>query len=459
MKTQLGAALALLWMCAAPAAETLGSAPAITESAVRAHMTFLAGDALNGRGSGSRDEWIAATYVAAQFGRLALEPMGDAGGYVQSIEVSRMEVQGAPTLAVGSGRWIHGDQMLVLALSRGKLTGPLQKYKPRKAVRAGAVLLLPRDAGELAPAILAGAAIVLRRETPEIRSSWVAYAGRQLAIGKPRLGALAPGAATASPVQIVLSAAAYAAVAALADGTQFTFVADSKPVVTHTWNTVGRLTGSDPALRDEVILLTAHLDHLGVVTGSADADSIYNGADDDASGTTAVLTLAEALASGERPKRTFIFACFGSEERGGYGSDYFVVVPVVPLEKIIANLEFEMIGRADAAVAPHTLWLTGWERTTLGPELAKHGARLVADPHPQENFFERSDNITLARRGVIAQTVSSFGLHGDYHRPSDDLGHIDFGHMTEAIESMLAPIRWLGDSALRPQWVGEGRPK
>jgi hypothetical protein len=129
------------------------------------------------------------------------------------------------------------------------------------------------------------------------------------------------------------------------------------------------------------------------------------------------------------------------------------------LERIVANLEFEMIGRPDPAVAAHTLWLTGWERSNLGPTLAQHGARLVADPHPAENFFLRSDNITLARRGVVAQTVSSFGLHADYHQPSDDISHIDFRHMTESIQSLLDPIRWLADSTFRPEWVAGGRPQ
>jgi Zn-dependent M28 family amino/carboxypeptidase len=153
-----------------------------------------------------------------------------------------------------------------------------------------------------------------------------------------------------------------------------------------------------------------------------------------------------------------VFAWFGSEEAGGYGARYFVEKPVVPLDRIVANLEFEMIGRPDASIAPHTLWLTGWERTTLGPKLAAQGARLVADPHPAEKFFTRSDNFTLARRGVIAQTVSSYGLHADYHQPSDKLSRIDFGHMTESIQSMLAPIRWLADSGFKPDWTPGGRP-
>jgi Zn-dependent M28 family amino/carboxypeptidase len=172
----------------------------------------------------------------------------------------------------------------------------------------------------------------------------------------------------------------------------------------------------------------------------------------------AVLELAEALSRGNRPRRTVIFTLFGSEEAGGFGAQYFLQVPPVPLERIVANLEFEMIGHPDAAVPPHTLWLTGYERSDLGPMLARRGAKIVRDPHPEQNFFARSDNIQLARRGVIAQTVSSFGLHKEYHEPSDEARFIDFTHMTDAISSMVAPVRWLANSDSRPSWRDRMRP-
>jgi hypothetical protein len=222
-----------------------------------------------------------------------------------------------------------------------------------------------------------------------------------------------------------------------------------------TWNAVAILRGSTSP--DEVVLLTAHLDHLGIGP-AVKGDSNYNGADDDASGTTAVLTLAHILATGPRPRRTIVFALFGSEELGGYGNRAFLQRPPMPLTSIIANLEFEMIGRPDHAIPAGTLWLSGFNRSNLGSELAKHGARLVNDPHPSEQFFRRSDNFALAQQGIVAHTVSSFGLHKDYHQPSDDLSTIDFAHMTNAIASMIDPIRWLADSTWKPQWNPGGRP-
>jgi Zn-dependent M28 family amino/carboxypeptidase len=222
-----------------------------------------------------------------------------------------------------------------------------------------------------------------------------------------------------------------------------------------TWNAIAILRGATAP--NEVILLSAHLDHLGIGP-PVKGDTIYNGADDDASGTTAVLALAQVLATGPRPRRTIVFALFGSEEIGGYGNRAFLQHPPVPLASIIANLEFEMMGRPDPAIPPGDLWLSGFNRSNLGSELAKHGAPLVKDPHTGEHFFERSDNIALARKGIVAHTVSSFGLHKDYHQPSDELSTIDFPRLTGAINSMIEPIRWLSNTTWQPQWKPGRKP-
>ena len=233
--------------------------------------------------------------------------------------------------------------------------------------------------------------------------------------------------------------------------------AQSSDEESSTWNVIGMLRGRDSSLQHAAILFSAHLDALGI--GSpVNGDNIYNGADDDASGIAAVLEIARVLGRGPRPRRTVIFALFGSEELGALGSAYFREHPPLPLKDISANLEFEMIGRPDPAVKDDTLWLTGWERSNLGPALAAHGARLVADPHPVENFFARSDNFVLAKEGVVAQTISSYGLHHDYHQPSDDLAHMDFKHMDAAIASLLAPIQWLVNSNFQPKWNAGGQP-
>ncbi len=443
----------------------------ISDASVRSHMEFLASDALNGRGSGTRDEWLAATYIAAQLRRWGIEPLGDGGGYVQDVQIERTEVAGPPTLTFPGGTVTHGKEMMVQGLSAATVSGPLQKLAGSDAATSGAVVLLPeggspatRAAGTPpGPPPTAAAALVITLETEPQRTRRQAGSGRPLTL-PARIVGVAAAPSTGRPTSIAVDKDTYAALAGLADGTVLTLHADLKPPqLAHTWNAMGKLTGRGPAPDRQVILLTAHLDHLGnrAAAGAASSpgsDTIFNGADDDASGSVAVLELAEQMARGKRPKRTVIFAWFGSEEAGGFGARHFIDAPPVPLDQIVANLEFEMIGRADKAVPPHTLWLTGFERSDLGPALAKRGAKIVADPHPDQNFFQRSDNIQLARRGVIAQTVSSFGLHTDYHRASDETRTIDFAHMTDAIRSMLKPVLWLANSSFRPQWLPGKKP-
>lgn len=427
----------------------------IHEVSVRAHMEFLASDAMNGRASGSRDELIAVTYVASHLRRLGLEPMGDNGGYVQTIAMERPELSGPPALTLAGREFTHGEGISVASMAAATASGPLAKHEKGTPAARGAAVLTPA-AREVA-AELTAAAIIL---TKTGGCGPVRAAGAAL----PRLPARTLGVPEppARASCVVLTDEAYDAAAAAPAGTPVTLEGPVKVIVkTNTWNAIGKLPGADAAQAQEVILLSAHIDHVGNGRGqaTAGADNIYNGADDDASGSIAVLELAEAFSKGPRPKRTIVFAWFGSEEAGGTGSRYFADTAVVPLDRMIANLQFEMIGRPDAKVPPHTLWLTGYERSTLGPELAKRGAKLVQDPHPNESFFTRSDNIQFARRGVIAHTVSSFGLHKDYHQPSDEIGTIDFAHMTDAIRSMVEPIRWLATSSFKPDWLPGQKPR
>ena len=135
-----------------------------------------------------------------------------------------------------------------------------------------------------------------------------------------------------------------------------------------------------------------------------------HGADDDASGTTAVVELARALAAGPRSRRSILFVCYGAEEIGEFGSRYFGAHLPVPLAKIAANIEFEMIGAQDPKLPKGSLMMTGFERSNLGETLAQHGALVAGDPYPDQHFFERSDNYQLAVKGVVAHTISGWAV-------------------------------------------------
>lgn len=223
------------------------------------------------------------------------------------------------------------------------------------------------------------------------------------------------------------------------------------------FNVLGAIPGSDPVLREEVVIVGAHFDHLGI--GRAiEGDSIYNGADDDASGVVATLGMAAALRAGARPKRTVLFAAFTGEEMGLLGTRWYIARPAYPIDRTVANLQIEMIGRPDSlAGGAGKGWLTGYERSTMGDILKASGSPIVPDPRPSQNFFMRSDNIAFARLGIPAHTLSSFGLHQDYHRPSDEADAADIPHMTAVIRAAADMVRQLADGP-RPAWHPGGRP-
>jgi Zn-dependent M28 family amino/carboxypeptidase len=216
-------------------------------------------------------------------------------------------------------------------------------------------------------------------------------------------------------------------------------------------NIVGLLRGSDPELKDEYVLVTAHYDHVGVGR-PVDGDSIYNGADDDASGTAALIWIAESLAgSGTRPGRSIVFAAVTGEEVGLLGTRWYITDPPVPLEQTVANLNIEMIARPDPVTGPGRAWLTGYDRTTMGEMLAAAGLPIDPDPHPEQNYYERSDNIAFARLGIPAHTLSTFGGHSEYHTPNDESALADVVHMSAIAEVAVRAVVELADGPA-PTW-------
>lgn len=223
------------------------------------------------------------------------------------------------------------------------------------------------------------------------------------------------------------------------------------------WNVLGLVRGADPELAHEVIIVGSHYDHVGIGE-PVDGDSIYNGADDDASGTVAALEIARDLVR-ERPGRSVLVALFSAEEIGLLGPRWFLRNPTVPLDSIVADLQIEMIGRPDSLAGGHGRgWLTGYERSTMGDRLAAAGSPIVPDPRPEMRFFFRSDNLPFAQAGIPAHTLSSYNLHTDYHRPSDEVEHVDLEHMAALTEAAIAMVRGLA-SGPRPAWNEGGRPE
>ena len=222
-------------------------------------------------------------------------------------------------------------------------------------------------------------------------------------------------------------------------------------------NTVAVLEGSDPLLKDEYVVFSAHMDAVGVGE-PIDGDSIRNGADDDASGSALVLEIAEAMASlSTPPRRSMIFLLVSGEERGLWGSRHFAENPFVPTEQLVANLNADMVGRnwTDTIVA------IGREHSDLGETLERVNAAhpelhmtAVGDLWPEQNFYRRSDHFNFARKGVPILFFFN-GTHEDYHQPSDEVDKID----TEKASRIGRLVFYLGyEIAMadeRPQWDPE----
>jgi Zn-dependent M28 family amino/carboxypeptidase len=236
-----------------------------------------------------------------------------------------------------------------------------------------------------------------------------------------------------------------------------------------TQNVVGVLEGKDKQLKQEYVALGAHYDHVGVGAPDKNGDTIYNGADDDGSGTVSVLTMAEAFAKGPRPARSLLFVWHCGEEKGLWGSKYFTEHPTVPLNQIVAQLNIDMIGRSKKEgdtnplnrelSGPNEIYVIGSQMMSsqLGA-LSEHVNQAYLnvsfnfkydDPHDPNRFFFRSDHFNYAQKGV--PIIFYFdGVHEDYHRPSDSADKIDYDKMQRVARTIFITAEELANAPARP---------
>jgi Zn-dependent M28 family amino/carboxypeptidase len=254
------------------------------------------------------------------------------------------------------------------------------------------------------------------------------------------------------------------AVVPMPDWTGTIALRDTTLAETRAPNTVGILEGSDPVLRHEYVVFSAHMDHVGTAgqPGAScrprGADSICNGADDDGSGTVGVIELAEAFSQpGARPRRSVIFLTVSGEEHGLWGSAHFAAHPPVPIDRIVADLNADMIGRN----WKDTIVVIGKEHSDLGATLAKVNAahpelRMAAidDRWPEERFYSRSDHFNFAVKGVPILFFFN-GVHDDYHQATDSPDKIDAEKESRVIRLMFYLGQEVANAPNRPRWNPE----
>jgi hypothetical protein len=445
--------------------------PAITRSDIEACVTALASDEMQGRATGTPECERAGEWLGAALKRAGVAAAGDDGTYFQKVPFARIEYGSIPKLTAWSR---SKPRELASGVDFTFLGGvPAKKQRLRVVVVKGA--------DDLPKKPDAGLALFLDGKSRE-RGEWLGEgggAGFGLIVSP---GADGPGkkADSAPPrsrdivgsMQRDTTAKLQAngeLLAGLRDGSIEALELDCDATLRElpAFNVIGRIAGvgtpERPELAQQAIVFSAHYDHIGVdtrKTAGEGVDLIRNGADDDASGCAAVLELAEAFAAGPPPARTLIFFFATGEEIGLVGTHHYINHPLVPLDRTVLNLNFEMIGRPDELVGgAGKLWLTGFERSNLGAEFQSLGLGIVSDGRPEQNFFKRSDNYAFAVKGVVAQTLSSYNLHRDYHQVSDEPGTLDYEHMETCVRAAFEGSKALAEGRIDPVWLEGQNPK
>ncbi len=435
-----------------------------SEASVAATISFLAADELAGRGTPSPELDIASRYVASRLRAAGAEGLGPQGSYFLTSEIDVVQVPRHGSKLVCGGTDARVSLVRGSEGSEGNPGQPIT-YSGNETLRwdasrtgdklpegFSAPVILPwntdlgppgsRAFNSEARRLASGGAIAILVEVAE-DSPWWSYAESNQE--RPRIDS--PRGRLGAPILVVASGA-------IIDGQPISLsIPPNTKAKAQVRNVAGILRGSDPELAHQAILFTAHLDHLG--SGAPGSDPIFNGADDDASGVTAVLTLADSFGA-LRPhaKRSLIFMTFWGEESGLLGSKQFVSDPAWPLQDIVANINIEMIGRPEAG-AENKCWMTGWTESDLGSLFSQGSRRLGVETfeHPKysSQLYRASDNFSFVQKGVVAHSFSAGSLHEDYHQPSDEWQKLNLPHMTQVIRGLYAGALPLAQGKWTPQ--------
>jgi hypothetical protein len=468
-------------------AQSAGGAASITPSDVFERVAVLAHDSMAGRRTGTPGLERAAAYAAEEFARLGLEPFGEDGTYRQTFRLLEREVDLA-TSVVTSNRgtqWRMGAEVLRYSGETGPdgVSGPTVVlsgvFSDMAAIAdlpledAVVLMVAPMRGGRFDPAVNAMLGAVRARNPAALAmvtalgpAEWEARTRRGLSgrVAEWRSGGAPVVYFHDDDVGPLLADVGFdladartheTPTASTLDGLELNVTVTFRVTgVVESPNIVGVLPGSDPDLVDEYVVFSAHIDHEGIRSG-AEPDSIFNGADDNASGTAGVLELAEAFVSAEtRPRRSMMFVLVSGEEQGLLGSDYFGARPPVPIDRMVANVNMDMIGRN----APDSIAAIGLEHSDLGATLrsvadehAYLDMAVVDDPWPQLNLYFRSDHYNFARRGVPILFFTS-GTHEDYHRQSDHTDKIDVDKEARLLQLIYHLGARVANADERPQW-------
>lgn len=431
-KIQAGlAAILFLSSCALQRSE-----PTVHQDEITRIIQTLSADEMQGRATFTPGIDRAASFIESEFKKIGLQPLTGENDFRQEFSVTRI----SPALATVTidGKNIDGANVIAISerevLEMSNISGPTilkiaageqfaQKYRAALASKTPVLVLVDES----------HAAMFKRLQDNSKRGRIVQKSGDS------------PGA-----VFILGSTEANA----------FTVKANNRVESLSLFNVAGMLPGKSK--EKELVLFSAHYDHLGV-TQSVEGDSIANGADDDASGTTAVIALAKYYKQLKNNERTLIFAAFTAEEIGGFGAKHFS--SKLNPDDVVAMFNIEMIGK-ESKFGKNAAFITGYERSDFGEILQKNLAgtdfKFHPDPYPSQNLFYRSDNATLAALGVPAHTISTDQIDTDkfYHTVNDEFETLDSTNIWATIKAIALSARSIVAGTDTPKRIPklEGRP-
>lgn len=378
-----------------------------SKEALRIENT-LAGDAMQGRKTGTQGNEKAALFIAEEFKKAGLEPFGKEGGFLQKFVLIESRVRSSN--AVLAGNKLEADRFIAITPKR------MLQVNEKTGFTAEAIKKGDNFFDKALSYLQAG-----KNQVVFVDNSF-AKMFKRLSYFKKQLFANAPD------VLFVL-----------ADEVPATWLLEVVQEIDElpAMNVVGVLPGKSK--KDEYVIFSGHYDHLGITDKPEKGDSVYNGANDDAAGTTAVIMLANYFKALKNNERTIVFAAFAAEEIGGFGSQYFS--RQFDPAKVMAMFNIEMIG-TESKWGKNSAYITGYEKTDMGKILEKNlagsGFAFHPDPYTEQQLFYRSDNATLARLGVPAHTISTSKMDSEpnYHQLSDEVSTLDIKNMTEIIKAI-----------------------
>ena len=432
----------------------------ITQNDVTAMVPFLSSDELGGRDTPSPGLTVASSYIASRFRAAGLTGGAEGESFFQVHEIATTQVTNEGIIATDAGEpfkhfgllsagnevvefsglpefvrhdddWQDRKFSGVVHFTPGDLTGPRERF------------FLIRSLSVLKRNGATGILLAVDEDNPMVGE---ARKSLQPKMVNPRM----PG---TPPATLLVPAREWEGEVKLKLPAQMHGKAEVR-------NVIGVLKGSDEELAKEAIIFSAHLDHVGTTAGLT--DPIFNGADDDASGCTAVCEIADAFgALPVAPKRTVIFMTFWGEEKGLLGSRHYAANPEWPLDKTVANINIEMVGRPEPG-AHEKAWMTGWYASDLGELMANaskdFGVTIFEHPTFSDQLYRASDNASFVDKGVIAHSFSAGSLHDDYHQPGDEWEKLNLRHMTKVIQGLFVASLPLANGEVTPASTGKQRP-